>query len=131
LQAQEQTVYILGDGDRVRERIEALLLAGDLEALRLLSQQLSNAIMRLAQELERTMAAEIIVSAGDDLLVRVPARVYNREALEELSELYKSSTGGSISFGAGFTIETAYLNLRRAKSSSKQKIFETFESMVP
>src|SRR5215216_3473595 len=95
LQEKDQVVYILGDGDRVRERIEGFMLAGDLEALRSLSQQLSKAILRLAQELERRMAAEIIVSAGDDLLVRAPALAYNREALQELAEFYRSSTGGS------------------------------------
>lgn len=127
MQTQLQVVYVLGDGDRVGERIEALLLADDLEALRLLSRQLSDAIAELARELEVRTGADVIVAGGDDLLALVPTHSYRRETLKELRELYRSKTGVSISFGTGYTIEAAYLNLRRAKSSSSQKIVETLE----
>lgn len=128
MQVKDQPIYILGDGDRIGERIEALLLGGDLEALTLLSRQLSDSISRLADEFKRTMEADVIMSAGDDLLVRVPAHVYDNENLQQLADAYRMNTGASISFGVGFTVEKAYVNLRRAKSSKTQKIVEETDS---
>lgn len=118
-------VFIFGDGDRVRERIEAFLFDNQLEALSSLSNSLKAAIELLARLFIQDMAADIVMAAGDDLLVRVPADKYSRPALEKLAEIYKTRTDTPISFGVGPTVERAYLNLRRAKVSAREKIVET------
>lgn len=126
METQRKFTYLLGDGDNIREQIEAFMLAGDLDSLGSLSRKLSEAIILISSELKQKMNAEIVVSAGDDILARVSPESYDRKKLEELTALYKQYTGSSISFGVGSTIESAYLNLRRAKSSRAAKIFETF-----
>jgi hypothetical protein len=121
----QETLFIFGDGDRVRERIEGLLFSNDLEALSKFSSSLSNAILLLAKRFSENMEAQVLMSAGDDLLVRLPKENYSRHELEDLASLYRDQIGSSISFGVGPSIESAYLNLRRAKSSNTQKIVET------
>lgn len=119
-----RVLYIFGDGDRVRERLEGLLLSQDLEALGTLSSKLSNGIRLLGDELSKRMGAEILMAGGDDILIRVPFAMYDRNVLAELVKIYREHTGLSMSFGVGSTVEEAYLNLRRAKSSTTEKIIE-------
>jgi hypothetical protein len=117
--------YIFGDGDRVRERLDGFLFNHELNALSQLSKRLEQAVRTLAQRLQATMAAETIVAGGDDLIVRIPIDRYRRDELEGLAMMYQEQTGATISFGVAPTIEGAYLNLRRAKSSSTAKIVES------
>jgi hypothetical protein len=121
----QDNLFIFGDGDRVRERIEGLLFSNDLEALSNFSSSLSNAILLLAKRLSENMGAQVLMAAGDDLLVLLPKENYSRDKLEELAQHYRDQIGSSISFGVGPSIENAYLNLRRAKSSNLEKIVET------
>lgn len=121
----QENLFIFGDGDRVRERIEGLLFSNNLEALSNFSSSLSNAILLLAKRLSEDMGAQILMAAGDDLLVSLPKENYSRDMLEELANLYRDQIGSSISFGVGSSIESTYLNLRRAKTSNLQKIVET------
>jgi hypothetical protein len=119
-----QSLYIFGDGDRVRERLEGFLLSQDLESLGSLSRRLSEGIRLIGDELSLRMGAEVVMAGGDDILMRVPASKYDRKLLEEVVSVYMEQTGLSISFGVGPTLEQAYLNLRRAKSSNSNKIVE-------
>ena len=118
-------LYIFGDGDRVREKLEGFLLNQDLESLGSLSRRLSEGIRLIGDELSLRMGAEVVMAGGDDILLRVPVSKYGRELLEEVVGIYMEQTGLSISFGVGPTLEQAYLNLRRAKSSNSNKIVET------
>lgn len=117
--------FILGDGDRIRERVENLLLRGDLERLSIFSEKLNAAITSLAHQLEVRMDAKVIMSAGDDLLACVDASKYNPDELKVLAHEFWAKVGATISFGVGPTVEGAYLNLRRAKSYSEERIVET------
>jgi hypothetical protein len=125
LEERERVLFIFGDGDRVHERIEGLLFSNELEALSNFSKNLSNAILLLAEMFTETMGAQVLMSAGDDLLVRLPIANYSRHKLEKIANTYRDQIGSPISFGVGPSIESAYLNLRRAKSSTAQKIVET------
>jgi hypothetical protein len=118
-------LYIFGDGDRVRERLEGFLLSHDLESLASLSRSLSEGIRLIGDELSLRMGAELVMAGGDDILVRVPTSKYDTKLLDEMVKIYIEKTGLSMSFGVGLTLEQAYLNLRRAKSSNSNKIVET------
>jgi minimal CRISPR polymerase domain len=70
------------------------------------------------------MGARVIMAAGDDLLAQVAADNFDRIKLGELAEEFRAQTGSSISFGVGPTIESSYINLRRAKSSRTERVVE-------
>lgn len=117
-------VYVLGDGDRIRERVEALLLKNDFEKLARLSQGLTDAINHMKLQAISMMDAEVIIAGGDDIFFRVARPCYRKLHLEELAEVFFEATGSSFSFGVGTNAESAYLNLRRAKASYLGQIVE-------
>jgi hypothetical protein len=123
----ELHAFVLGDGDSIRQRVESLLLAGDLVALRSFSAAITSAIGQLALEASATMAADVIVAGGDDLLLRIPAESFNQVALAGMAVLFKEQTGCGISFGVASSLEGAYLNLRRAKARGGAVIVGTVE----
>jgi len=111
--------YVLGDGDKIREKTEFYLLNYELEALSNFSQNLTIAINEISEFAISTMGARIILAGGDDILFYVPREKYQNELLQKLQQVFLSKTGVTISFGVGKTIEAAYINLRKAKSSKK------------
>lgn len=107
-------MYVLGDGDRIRSRVESLLLGAELEDLRAFSTALTIAIRECGEILGRELAGEVIVSGGDDLLVI--AKNYDRRVLLDVSRVFLEKTGCTISFGVSRTVESAFISLRRAKA---------------
>jgi spermidine/putrescine-binding protein len=111
------TLYILGDADRVRQRVERALLSGDLVQLGTFSAALTAAIACIAERMIQHLSAQVIMAGGDDLLLTVPAGTFDVDILEGLSRDFADETGCTISFGVGTTVEEAYLHLRMAKAS--------------
>lgn len=77
----DDPLFVLGDADRVRERVEKYLLASELSELSKFSNALTLAIGRLARGAEDLMGAETIMAGGDDLLLCMPRRLYSYAAL--------------------------------------------------
>lgn len=117
-------IYILGDGDKIRERVESLLLKSDFSNLAKLSQGLKDAIDKMKSNATANMEAEVFMAGGDDIFFRVDRSRYRKSSLEELAESFRTSTGTTFSFGVGTNVEAAYLNLRRAKASGSGQIVE-------
>jgi len=117
-------IYILGDGDKIRERIESLLLNNRLEALTNLSRSLVEAVDAMKSLAIATMRATVIMAGGDDLFFSVEGKNYQRAYLKQLAEIFEKATGSTFSFGVGTTVESAYLNLRRAKASGNGAIID-------
>ncbi|MGH8071076.1 MAG: mCpol domain-containing protein [Candidatus Entotheonellia bacterium] len=115
-------LYILGDVDRVRESIERHLLAGRLDALKQFSDTLTAAVGVLAQRIHQTFSADIIMAGGDDVLFYVPHDRFSKTDLATIAQQFASESGCTISFGVAADITTAYVNLRRAKSSGGNAI---------
>lgn len=111
-----ESLFILGDGDHVRTSIEKLLFSGDLAAVGSFSRNLTTAIQQVAHEAEVTMSAHVILAGGDDVLFEVRRDRFDYVALQKLCVGFRKATGSTISFGGGSTIDSAYLNLRRAKA---------------
>ena len=65
-------LYILGDADHVREKIEFYLLSSQLNSLRIFSKSLRIAVDDLAQRVQDVFAGDIIMVGGDDVLFYVP-----------------------------------------------------------
>jgi hypothetical protein len=116
-------MYVLGDGDRIRSRVESLLLGEELEDLRAFSTALTRAIRECGEILARELAGDVIVSGGDDLLVI--AENYDRRVLLDVSRGFLEKTGCTISFGVSRTVESAFINLRRAKAMGGGTVVET------
>lgn len=116
--------YVLGDGNHIRERIESYLLNNDLESVSKFSQSLTTAITKIKELAISSMNAQVILAGGDDILLSVPREKYQKELIQKLQQAFLSTTGITISFGVGNTIEAAYINLRRAKASKDDKIVE-------
>lgn len=116
--------YVLGDGDKIREKIEFYLLNHNIESLSNFSQNLTIAINEIKEIAISTMSAQVILAGGDDILFYVPREKYRKELIQKLQEVFLNITGVTISFGVGKTIEAVYINLRRAKTNKDDKIVE-------
>lgn len=117
-------MYVMGDADKIREKIEYYLLNHDLDALTTFSQNLTNAINQVKETAILTMNAQVIIAGGDDVLFSVPSNTYRKELIQQLQVVFCNATGVNMSFGVGKTVEAAYINLRKAKSSPDFKIVE-------
>jgi hypothetical protein len=109
-------LFVLGDGDRVQSMIDNALLGGDLGRVQTLSANLTSAMKDLAAIVQTTNGWHLVFSGGDDICITVESSAYREEFIRELMRLFNNQTGGSMSFGVGESIESAYINLRRAKA---------------
>lgn len=117
-------IYVLGDGDKIRDKVEYYLFNQDLEALTNFSQSLTNAISTVKELAISTMNARVIIAGGDDILLLVPREKYRKELIQRLQEVFYNATGVTISFGIGKTIDTVFINLRKAKTAKNNKIVD-------
>ncbi|WP_449221910.1 Cas10/Cmr2 second palm domain-containing protein [Tistrella mobilis] len=117
-------LYILGDADHVRERVEAALFSGDLAKLKSFSQTLTGAIADLVREVVECFDAQTVMAGGDDVLFIVDANRFELDTLVAFACVFKKTTGCSISFGIGVTPDAAYLNLRRAKAAGGGIVYQ-------
>ena len=112
-----KTAYIIGDADRVREKVEAAMFDHDLDRLSRFSRSLSNAVSFVVQELEERLGARTIMAGGDDVLFIIHFDSSVKEVLEDVAICFSDLSSCTMSFGVAPTIEDAYLNLRKAKAS--------------
>ena len=117
LEAMSEDLYIFGDADRVRDRIEGLLLGPQPAEVRAFSDRLTTGLAELVRSAQIVLAAEMLMVGGDEVLFRVKQSSYQPEKLADLARDYREATRCSISFGVGPDIASAYLNLRRAKAT--------------
>jgi hypothetical protein len=101
----------------VREKVEAALFAGDLDRLSTFSRRLTEAISSMASQLKQEIGTQTVMAGGDDVLFTVEASRFALSTLEKAAATFSVESGCSMSFGVGFTLEDAYINLRKAKSS--------------
>ncbi len=119
-----QTLFILGDGDRIRARVEGYLLNARLTELSRYSDALTQAIEAAASKAKEVLLAERIMAGGDDLLLRIEAHAYDKGKIQEIADLFKKICNSTISFGVGTTIDEAFLALRKAKSQGGDTVVE-------
>ena len=112
----ETQIFVLGDADHVREKIERALLACDLEEVSRFSNQLKISVQTLVRAMEDRLQAFTVMCGGDDVLFLVDRKFYIRAIVSDLATVFCQDSGCTMSFGVGDTIERAYVNLRRAKA---------------
>jgi hypothetical protein len=109
-------LYIIGDGNHTRRRIDFLLLTDRLDELTKFSENLKTAISSMKEIFEGEMHGRCIVAAGDDLVVELEAECFSPSVLRKLESLYRERTGCTIAFGYGESIGAAILDLRLKKA---------------
>jgi hypothetical protein len=112
----QERIYVLGDVDHVRERIEHYLLGDNPIDVRAFSQRLADGLQEFVRSAE-ALGAAVVMAGGDDLLLTMNSGTYSRLRLEKLAETFRQATGCTISLGVATTVAAAYLNLRRAKAA--------------
>jgi len=117
-------LYLMGDGDDIREHIEFYLLNSDLNALTSFSKNLTKAITVIMEFAVSRMDAEVIYAGGDEIFFRIDKDRYNRTFIEEMISIFQKITSNTISFGVGESVEAAFLNMRRAKALGRGEIVE-------
>ncbi len=111
-----QRIVLIGDGDRIRESIEALLLAERFQDLEKLSKAIDLSVQQAAEYIAKLHGERVCVAAGDDILIVLTKGELKEEAIAKAQSSFQDNTGLTLSFGAGSTAGEAYVNLRRAKS---------------
>lgn len=119
----KQDLFLLGDADDVRKKIQGLLLSGDLETLKAVSAAMSRYIAELGASIEDAFAADLIFCGGDELLARVSFDSFDEVKLRDLMTRFRERTGVTISFGVGRSAEEAFISLSRAKSAGPGSLF--------
>jgi hypothetical protein len=116
--------FICGDADRVRVRVEQLLLSADLDGLADFSRNLSAAVRSIADNVAERFQCEVVVAGGDDIVIALQRTHYDPGYLRELSTEFHKTTGCSISFGCGPTPIDAFVNLHKAKANGGGVIYD-------
>ncbi|NQX03405.1 mCpol domain-containing protein [Rathayibacter sp. VKM Ac-2856] len=122
IEAQKQESFVYFDGDDVGAKIELCLLSDDVEAAAAISTSVSDARMELSRKLQVRFDAELIFSAGDEVLARL-SEIVDNDIFDQLRLAFAARSGISISCGVGRSASEASLNLRLAKLQGKNQTF--------
>lgn len=113
--------FIHIDGDNIGNHIELLLMDGKLADAQVLSRKIQKAFDSIKENLQLELDAVIHIFAGDDLILTTK-KSNVREIINNICGMFYINTGLTLSVGVGNSIESALLNLRRAKISGRNKI---------
>jgi len=125
MQTQEAKVFIFGDGDDIRHKVENYLFSADIASLSSFSQKLTATLNNIRKMLIEKFDAEIIVAGGDDIIFALEQENYKEQVIVKVQDYFNKQLGCTISFGIGENIENAYLNLLKAKAAGKNKIVDS------
>lgn len=59
---------------------------------------------------------------GDDILIKIDGQEYDPEFLRNAIAEFERCSESTISFGSGYSLQNAYLNLRRAKAQGTGRL---------
>ena len=111
------SIYAMGDGDNIRQRIEREVLHGNVDACRRVSGEISVAMDRVRCLALATTGCEVVFCGGDDILLRIDRKAYSPTLVRRMMSEFEHASGLTMCFGVADTLVEAYLNLRKAKAS--------------
>ncbi|AMY54942.1 mCpol domain-containing protein [Rhodococcus fascians] len=119
-------MFAIIDGDDIGPTIEALLLSNDLNGFVERSAEVTTSIKLLATKLNEISQASLLSLGGDSMLFEI-SDVANRE-FSEFLHYWNANCKVKVSAGLGHDLQSAFLALRMAKSTGKQRVitFGTF-----
>ncbi|ROO61310.1 hypothetical protein EDC02_3243 [Micromonospora sp. Llam0] len=112
--------FLALDGDDIGRRLELYMLTENLHDLQTFARDFSQTVSRVVQSLQLTPDVDIILGSGDSILARLPQREIERSI--SLVKQATANTGFSFSGGYAETMQGAYLALKVAKSTGKNRI---------
>lgn len=112
-------IFVLGDGNRIRVRIESHLFKHEFQKVKLVSQSITSAIGVLREIAITELNADIIMAGGDDMFFTLSDSDYKESTLIKMADTFLEMTACSFSFGVGNSIEVAHSNLNKAKVYKK------------
>ena len=119
------TLFLAVDGDKVGSRLEALIVAEDLERAASFSQDVVNAIRKMTELIEQKHGI-IVFAGGDNLLAKFDGVESPELAIDELGyilmRIFLEASNCTMSIGIGYRPRDAFLALKLAKGSDKTKL---------
>lgn len=112
--------FLALDGDDIGRRLELYMLTENLDELRKFSSAFSSIVAKLTDHLSASPSVDIILGSGDSILVALPAEEISKAV--GLVERLTSETGFTFSGGYGTSMREAYIALKIAKSTGKNRI---------
>ena len=116
-------IYGYLDGDNVGHRLELLLLDSLVDDARAYSRAVEEAMAQVGKALQAKPDVDIVLTGGDDLLVRWPRGSLINQDFVNACEVFKRVCGQTASVGIGDSSRSAAQSLRRAKLMGKATIF--------
>lgn len=120
------TTYIGLDGDKVGARLEAYIIAGDVQGAAELSKKVSQAVGRLEKLIEEHGGQ--VIFAGADSVLAMTSDHFGRQECEQLAQVFLDITGCTASIGIGRKPVEAYLALKLAKARNSGSVVTFIES---
>lgn len=121
------TIFLSVDGDRVGAKLEALLITEKLEEATSFSVEVASATLRMTKLIEHKNGI-IIFAGGDNLLAKFDDSESTDSFIDEikdaLNKIFFEATNCTISIGLGNRPRDAYLALKLAKGSDKEKFID-------
>jgi minimal CRISPR polymerase domain len=112
--------FLALDGDDIGRRLELYMLTNDADSLTAFGAAFNSAITSLVKSASDVEGVELMLFGGDSVMLRVPDGV-----LEIVLEIVRDITSeNEFTFSGGYatTMRGAYLALKLAKSSGKDRI---------
>ena len=105
--------FVLVDGDDVGEKIDALIVRGDVGGLKGFTREIDQAVARVAA-IAREADGEVHMAGGDNVLARVP----DADAFVEAVARARESFCCTFSIGVGATARESQAALKAAKETA-------------
>lgn len=112
--------FLAIDGDDIGRHLEVYVITENKNKLRELSQEFENLINELFNQIKKNPSIKVLLHGGDSILLEMP-----RSEIETTVNLIRTtSRGTSFTFSGGYgkTMRDAYLALKLAKATGKNKI---------
>ncbi len=114
--------YISIDGNRIGSKVEAYLIANDVEGLVRFSQGVERARQVIETQL-RTSGITILFSSGDSVLAATELPFTLKEG-EELAQCFEDLCGCVAAVGIAYTLCDVYLAIKLAKASDNVRVID-------
>lgn len=113
-------IYLALDGDNIGSHLESYILHEDVKGLQDFTESFNSVLNSIVRKIRQDPEIEIILLGGDSLLITLPAS--RIKSVVDLVTNETLKTDFTFSGGYGPSMRHAYLALKLAKASGKNKI---------
>jgi hypothetical protein len=112
--------FLALDGDDIGRRLELHMVTEDANGLKAFASSFEDALDRLFRRIDALASVGVLLRGGDSLLLTMPE--FEIAIVVDLVRSAMDGTGFTFSGGYGPTMRAAYLALKIAKATGKDKI---------